>query len=78
VVPAVLLTYWVMRRVLGADRVEARQVSFILGGRGAVGIVVASASLQAGIITGEAYSLVVIATIVVSLTVPVLAGRGRR
>lgn len=75
VVPAVVLTYWAVRRLLRSSPGGARQVAFILGGRGAVGIVVASAALRAGIVNSQAYSLVVVATIAVSLVVPVLAGR---
>jgi Kef-type K+ transport system membrane component KefB len=78
VVPAVVLTYWAAQRILRSEPGGARQVAFILGGRGAVGIVVASAALRAGIVNSDAYSLVVVATIAVSLVVPVLAGRKDR
>ena len=52
-------------------------IALILSGRGAVGIVIASVALSAGLIGGTAYSLVVIGTVVASIVVPAMAGRRR-
>jgi hypothetical protein len=47
----------------------------ILGGRGAVGIAIASVALGSGVITSLTYSLIMVATLLISLTVPVLLGQ---
>jgi Kef-type K+ transport system membrane component KefB len=52
-----------------------RQIALTLGGRGAVGIVIASVALSNGIIDTVAYSLIVVGTIAISLVVPLLLGR---
>lgn len=76
VVPAALLTYLSVKGALRAREPGApRQVALLLTGRGAVGIVIASVGLNAGLISDVAYSLVVIGTLVVSILVPVLAGK---
>jgi Na+:H+ antiporter len=75
-VPATLLTFVVARRVMKAKEPGGpRRVAFILTGRGAVGIVIASVALNAGLVSDTVYSLVVIGTVVISLVVPVMAGR---
>jgi Kef-type K+ transport system membrane component KefB len=56
---------------------DARRVSVTLGGRGAVGIIIASVALSSGAITSLNYSLIIVATLVISLVVPVLLGRRR-
>jgi len=77
VVPATLLTFAVSKAVLRMKEEDGpRRVAFILSGRGAVGIVIASVALSAGLIGGTAYSFVVIGTVVVSIVVPAMAGRG--
>jgi Na+:H+ antiporter len=79
VIPATAITYLVAKRVLKEDEPNApRHVAFILAGRGAVGIVIASVALGAGLIDSTAYSLVVVASLVVSIFVPVLAGKTER
>jgi Na+:H+ antiporter len=79
VVPATMLTYWAARGFLrSGEEGGPRRVAFILAGRGAVGIVIASVALGEGLIDNSAYSLVVVATLVVSLLVPGLVGRARR
>ena len=75
-VPATALTYFVARRTLhGGDPGGPKQVALTLGGRGAVGIVVASVALGDGILDSTAYSLIVIGTLAVSLLVPLFLGR---
>ncbi len=75
-IPAGLLTYLCARKILRTgDPGGPRQVALTLGGRGAVGIVVASVALGDGILDSAAYSLIVIGTLVVSLLVPLLLGR---
>jgi Na+:H+ antiporter len=75
-VPSTLTTYLAARRVLRSEELGGpRHVAFILAGKGAVGIVIASVALRTGIIGGTAYSLVVVGTVVVSIVVPVLAGK---
>jgi len=74
IVPAYALTYLVAKRFL-RDGGSSRQVALVMGGRGAVGIVIASVALGDGLIDNTAYSLVVLGTLIVSLLVPVLAGR---
>lgn len=78
-VPATLLTYVAARSVLKVKEAGGpRRISFILSGRGAVGIVIASVALKAGLISGTAYSLVVIGTVAISVVIPAMAGRGRK
>ena len=72
---SIAITYYAGRTILKLKDVDARQVAVILGGRGAVGIVIASVALDSGVITDLAYSLIVVATLVISLTVPILLGR---
>jgi len=71
---SILLTYYSAKFIVKKD-VGARQVAVTLGGRGAVGIVIASVALGSGIIDNVTYSLIVLATLVISLIVPVLLGR---
>ena len=79
VLPATLLTYFAAKRLVKVEEDGGpRRIAFILAGRGAVGIVIASVALSAGLIGGTAYSLVVVGTVVVSIVVPVMAGRGKR
>ena len=79
IVPAILATYFIAKRALN-DREAGgpRRIAFILAGRGAVGIVIASVALNARLIDGTAFSLVVVGTVVVSVVVPVMAGMGGR
>ncbi|MDG6923596.1 MAG: cation:proton antiporter [Nitrososphaerota archaeon] len=56
-------------------RTAAHQISVILSGRGAVGIIIVSVSLTYGLISNQAYSLVIVATTVISITAPMLLGR---
>jgi Kef-type K+ transport system membrane component KefB len=70
------LTYVVSRKLLSLHMdLVPKQVSAILSGRGAVGIVIASVALSEGAIESVGFSLVVIATLIMSLGVPFLTGR---
>jgi Na+:H+ antiporter len=73
--PATGMTYLVSKKVLKESE-GPRYVAFLLGGRGAVGIVIVSVALSQGLITNAAYSFVVLGTLIVSILVPVLAGKG--
>ena len=76
IIPAMALTYYGARSVLRVkDPKGPRQIAVTLGGRGAVGIVIASVALSNGILGNVAYSLTVIGTLAISLVVPLLLGR---
>ena len=79
---AISLTYFGAQRILKlreSTRLDvARQVSVILAGRGAVGIIIVSVALSYGIINETAYSLTIVATTIVSIVAPVLLGRGSK
>ena len=71
----VSLTYYISRRVLQPKiNLAPKQVAAILGGRGAIGIVIASVALNAKIIPETGFSLVILATLVMSLAIPYLTG----
>lgn len=74
VTPATSVTYLAAGSIL-KERQGARQVAFLLAGRGAVGIVVVSLALGEGVINNAAYSMVVLGTLVVSVLVPVIGGK---
>ncbi len=75
-IPAMTLTYFGASRVLKLRDPEGpKQVAFTLGGRGAVGIVIASVALSEGILDNTAYSLILVGTLSISLVVPFLLGR---
>ena len=70
------LTYFAVKNVVRVkERDGARQIAVTLGGRGAVGIVIASVALSGGVIDDLAYSLIIVGTLAVSLIVPLLLGR---
>jgi len=72
----IALTYYATKRLVkvpGAG--SAKQVAVTLGGRGAVGIVIASVALSAGVIDVTAYSLILVSTLTASLIVSLLLGR---
>jgi Kef-type K+ transport system membrane component KefB len=70
------LSYFAVKSVLKlSERGAARQIAVTLGGRGAVGIVIASVALGSDLIDGLAYSLIIIGILSVSLVVPLLLGR---
>ena len=79
IVPAIALTFLASKSVLKVtEKGGPKNIAFILSGRGAVGIVIASVALGAGLIGETAFSLVVIGTVVVSIVVPALGRAGER
>jgi Kef-type K+ transport system membrane component KefB len=72
---SILVTNYAGRSILRLKRDEAKRVAVTLGGRGAVGIVIASVALGSGVIDGLNYALIVVATLVISIIVPLLLGR---
>ena len=76
--PAIAATFFAAKSVLRMDEDGGpRHIAFILSGRGAVGIVIASVALSTGLIGGTASSGVVIGTVVASIALPTMPG-GRR
>jgi Kef-type K+ transport system membrane component KefB len=73
-VVSISLTFVSARRIVKENQ-GARQIAVTLGGRGAVGIVIASVALNSELIGVIEYSLIVLATLVISIIVPVLLGR---
>jgi Na+:H+ antiporter len=74
--PGIALTYYVTKRYIklsGAG--STKQIAVMLGGRGAVGIVIASVALSTNAIDDIAYSLIILSTLAASLIVPLLLGR---
>jgi Kef-type K+ transport system membrane component KefB len=72
----VSLTYYVSKNVLQSKmRIVPKQLAGILSGRGAIGIAIATVALEEGTISGEGFSLVILATLAMSLVAPFLAGR---
>jgi len=72
----VSLTYYVSKKVLHSKLdVEPKQLAGILGGRGAIGIVIATVALSEGSLGTSGFSLVILATLIISLVIPFLAGR---
>ena len=72
----ITLTYYVTKkRFKPSVAVSAKQIAVTLGGRGAVGIVIASVALSTNVIDVTAYSLIIISTLAASLIVSLLLGR---
>jgi hypothetical protein len=70
------LTYYVTRKLFkiqGAG--SAKQVAVTLGGRGAVGIVIAPVARATDVIDVTAYSLILVSTLAASLIASLLLGR---
>jgi Kef-type K+ transport system membrane component KefB len=75
---SVLLTYFFTKKVMGASsEVDARTVAIILGGRGAVGIVLVTVALSVGLIGTPSYSIVIFGTTVTSVIIPLFLQRKR-
>lgn len=74
-VPAILLTYFGTKWILKVKEGSPRKISVILGGRGAVGIVIVTVALSNGIISSTSYSLVIIGTLLISIFIPLLLER---
>jgi Na+:H+ antiporter len=74
--PGILLSYYVGKNVLKfSGEGSAKQIAVTLGGRGAVGIVIASVALSTNAIDGTAYSLIIVSALAASIIVPLLLGR---
>lgn len=72
----VSLTYLVSKKILHLTvDVVPKQLAGILGGRGAIGIVIATVAFSEGFLNESGFSLVIVATLIVSLIIPFLAGR---
>jgi len=71
----VLLTYLVSKKILHKVDVVPKQLAGILGGRGAIGIVIASVAFGEGFLSDSGFSLVIIATLIIALLIPFLVGR---
>ncbi len=74
---SVSLTYFSTGRFFRGNSAGRRSVSVIMAGKGSVGIIIANVSLDAGIISYQVNSLVILATIVGSLMVTLML-RGHR
>lgn len=74
---SIAFTYFATGRYFHGNQAGRRSVSLIMAGKGSVGIIIASVSLDAGIISYEINSLIILATIVGSLVVTLLL-RGHR
>ena len=71
----VYATYYLCKRCLRrSSNLMPRQVAAILGGRGAIGIVIATVAFQGGVLGEAGFSLVIVATLVMSLIIPFLTG----
>jgi Kef-type K+ transport system membrane component KefB len=72
----VSLTYFVSKKYLHAKvDLEPKQLAGILGGRGAIGIVIATVAVSEGVLSESGFSLVIVATMIFSLIIPFLTGR---
>ncbi len=71
----VSLTYLTSKRVLSKVDLVPKQLAGILGGKGAIGIVIATVALSEGFLSEAGFSLVIVATLIVSLIIPFVAGR---
>jgi Kef-type K+ transport system membrane component KefB len=72
-------TFYISRKSLQCRlNLVPRQVAAILGGRGAIGIVIASVALEGGVLEEVGFSLVVIATLIMSIAVAFAAGNLRK
>ncbi|MGD6851598.1 MAG: cation:proton antiporter [Candidatus Bathyarchaeia archaeon] len=71
----VSLTYLTSKRVLSKVDLVPKQLAGILGGKGAIGIVIATVAFSEGFLSEAGFSLVIVATLIVSLIIPFVAGR---
>ncbi len=75
----IALSYWITRRSLQCKMtLSPRQTAAILGGRGAIGIVIASVALSDGVLNNNGFAMVVLATLITSLVVPFVTGTPRK
>ena len=76
IVPATVLTYYGAKHIVRASETGgAKQIALTLGGRGAVGIEIASVALNLKILDGTAYSLIIDGKLVVSRFIRLVRGR---
>ena len=74
--PGILLSYYLGKKMLKLSKDgSAKQIAVTLGGRGAVGIVIASVALSTNVIDDTEYSLIIVSTLAASIIVPLLLGR---
>lgn len=78
IVPGMILTYFGSKAILKVKEGGPRNIAVILGGRGAVGIVIVTVALSDNLIGTREYSLVIVGTLVVSILVPLLLKRRDR
>ncbi len=72
----ITLTYIVSKKYLHAKvDIAPKQLAGLLGGRGAIGIVIATVALSEGFLSQVGFSLVIVATLIFSLIIPFLTGR---
>jgi Kef-type K+ transport system membrane component KefB len=75
----VTLTYYISRKVMHSKLdVSPKLLAGILGGRGAIGIVIATVAFTEAGLNESGFSLVILATLIVSLIIPFLAGKKTR
>ncbi|MEM3637751.1 MAG: cation:proton antiporter [Conexivisphaerales archaeon] len=73
---SITLTYYFVKLVIKEpEEADPRNVSVILGGRGAVGIVIVTVALGSGLIGITSYSLVIFGTTITSIVIPLLLKR---
>ena len=66
---SILLNFFFSKRIMKIKTREWRiKISAVINGRGAVGIAIATIALQIGVISDLAYSVVILATIIISIT----------
>ncbi|MEM3675854.1 MAG: hypothetical protein QXV22_02220, partial [Thermoplasmataceae archaeon] len=68
-----VLDYLVSRRALRF--ISPLSVAGIFGGRGAVGVVIATVALSSGVINENYFSVIIFATVITSLVMPSFVGR---
>ena len=67
------LTYCSSRKLM--NDINPRTTMAILGGRGAVGVIIGAVAFQDGVIGSDLYSLVIFGSIILSLIMPLLADK---
>jgi Kef-type K+ transport system membrane component KefB len=72
----VSLTYFASKKVMHLSvGLVPKQLAGILGGRGAIGIVIGTVAFSEGFLSEAGFSLIIIATLIMSLIIPFLTGR---
>ncbi|EEZ92787.1 MAG: Kef-type K+ transport system, membrane component [Candidatus Parvarchaeum acidiphilum ARMAN-4] len=68
IVFSVLLNFFYSKKIMNVKKKPWRiKISAIINGRGAVGIAIATVAFEIGVITNSAYSIAVLATIIISI-----------